>query len=89
VAIETEPPALQRPANALTSIPFRVLWLNNITFFLVANAQRFVFGWLVLDGLQRGEGQQGLVVFTLGLPRRCWCCRRASGRTGTTADGYC
>jgi MFS family permease len=68
VAIETEPPALERPANALTSVPFRVLWLNNITFFLVANAQRFVFGWLVLDGLQRGEGQQGLVVFTLGLP---------------------
>jgi MFS family permease len=71
MAIEAEPttpgrPA--RPANALTSRPYRFLWLNNVTFFLVANAQRFVFGWLVLDGLQRGEGQQGLVVFTLGLP---------------------
>ena len=71
MAIEAEPtlpdrPA--RPANALTSRPFRYLWLNSVTFFLVANAQRFVFGWLVLDGLQRGEGQQGLVVFTLGLP---------------------
>jgi MFS family permease len=74
VAIETEPtpPADRarpaRPPNALTSPPFRFLWLNNVTFFLVANAQRFVFGWLVLDGLQRGEGAQGLVVFTLGLP---------------------
>ncbi|HSL74773.1 MAG TPA: MFS transporter [Ilumatobacteraceae bacterium] len=74
MTIETEPstpaePARPgRPANALTSRPFRFLWLNNVTFFLVANAQRFVFGWLVLDGLQRGEGQQGLVVFTLGLP---------------------
>ncbi len=58
----------ERPANALTSPQFRLLWSNNVTFFLVANAQRFVFGWLVLDGLQRGEGAQGLIVFTLGLP---------------------
>ena len=65
MAIETP---TQRPANALTSRQFRFLWFNNVTFFLVANAQRFVFGWLVLDGLQRGEGTQGLVVFTLGLP---------------------
>ena len=57
-----------RPSNALTSPQFRLLWFNNVAFFLVANAQRFVFGWLVLDGLQRGEGIQGLVVFTLGLP---------------------
>lgn len=54
--------------NALSIRPFRYLWLNNVTFFLVTNAQRFVFGWLVLDGLQRGEGIQGIVVFTLGLP---------------------
>ncbi len=58
----------ERPANALASRQFRFLWFNNVTFFLVANAQRFVFGWLVLDGLQLGEGTQGLVVFTLGLP---------------------
>lgn len=58
----------QRPANALTVDSFRLLWFNNVTFFLVANAQRFVFGWLVLDGLQRGESEQGLVVFALGLP---------------------
>jgi MFS family permease len=57
-----------RPANALRSPAFRNLWSNNVTFFLVVNAQRFVFGWLVLDGLQRGEGEQGLVVFALGIP---------------------
>ena len=39
-----------------------------MAFFLVVNAQRFVFGWLVLDGLQRSESIQGLVVFTLGVP---------------------
>ncbi len=54
--------------NALAFRPFRYLWLTNLTFFLVSNAQRFVFGWLVLDGLQRDEGIQGIVVFTLGLP---------------------
>ncbi len=74
MAIETEPTPSEHPAdpvrppNPLRTGSFRYLWLTNVTFFLVANAQRFVFGWLVLDGLQRGEGQQGLVVFTLGLP---------------------
>ena len=47
---------------------FRNLWFNNVAFFLVVNAQRFVFGWLVLDGLLRSESVQGLVVFTLGIP---------------------
>jgi MFS family permease len=60
--------AVHRPPSPLSSRPFRNLWFNNIAFFLVVNAQRFVFGWLVLDGLQRSEGIQGLVVFTLGLP---------------------
>lgn len=60
--------AVERPASPLASRPFRNLWFNNVTFFLVTNAQRFVFGWLVLDGLQRSEGIQGLVVFTLGVP---------------------
>jgi MFS family permease len=60
--------AALRPANPLTTPAFRNLWLNIVTFFLVANAQRFVFGWLVLDGLLRSESVQGLVVFTLGLP---------------------
>ena len=57
-----------RPANPLTVSAFRNLWINNVAFFLVVNAQRFVFGWLVLDGLLRSESIQGLVVFTLGLP---------------------
>jgi MFS family permease len=59
---------VEKPANALTVRSFRHLWFNNVTFFLVSNAQRFVFGWLVLDGLLRSEGVQGFVVFTLGLP---------------------
>ena len=57
-----------RPANPLTVRAFRNLWINNVAFFLVVNAQRFVFGWLVLDGLLRSESIQGLVVFTLGVP---------------------
>lgn len=61
-------PAATRPANALSTPAFRNLWSNNVTFFLVMNAQRFVFGWLVLDGLRRGESEQGLVVFALGIP---------------------
>ena len=58
----------ERTANALTVRPFRLLWLNNIPFFLVVNAQRFAFGWIVLDLLLRDEGAQGLVAFTLGIP---------------------
>jgi MFS family permease len=57
-----------RPANPLAVPAFRNLWFNNVAFFLVVNAQRFVFGWLVLDGLLRSESVQGLVVFTLGVP---------------------
>ncbi len=60
--------AAARPANPLTVPAFRNLWFNNVTFFLVGNAQRFVFGWLVLDGLLRSESIQGLVVFALGVP---------------------
>ncbi len=57
-----------RSPGALANPNFRLLWGNNIAYFLVANAERFVFGWLVLDGLQRSEKDQGLVVFTLGVP---------------------
>lgn len=57
-----------RPPSALSIPNFRFLWANNIAFFLVANAERFVYGWLVLEGLKRGEREQGLIVFTLGLP---------------------
>ena len=59
---------LDKPANALTNPAFRYLWLNSIFYFLVVNAQRFVFGWFVLDGLQRAESDQGLAVFALGIP---------------------
>jgi predicted MFS family arabinose efflux permease len=55
-------------AGALANRNFRLLWSNNIAFFLVSNAERFVFGWLVLEGLNRGEREQGLVVSALGLP---------------------
>ncbi len=47
---------------------FRFLWFNNIAFFIVANAERFAYSWLVLEGLDLGQREQGLVVFTLGLP---------------------
>ena len=56
------------PSNALRVRSFRYLWLNSITFALVMNATRFVYGWVVLDGLNRSESQQGLVVFLLGIP---------------------
>ncbi|MFK7916520.1 MAG: MFS transporter [Ilumatobacter sp.] len=58
----------ERAANAITVPAFRNLWSCNIAFFLVINAQRFAFGWVVLDLLLRDEGTQGLVVFTLGAP---------------------
>lgn len=61
-------PVATRPKNALTVQPFRLLWCNNVFYFLVINAQRFVFGWFVLDGLQRAEQDQGIAVFALGIP---------------------
>lgn len=60
--------AAERPTNALTVPAFRHLWLNNVAFFMAANAQRFVFAWFVLDGLDRAESDQGVIVFALGLP---------------------
>ena len=59
---------VQRPVNAIHVPSFRRLWSCNVAFFLVMNAQRFAFGWVVLDLLLRDEGSQGLVVFTLGAP---------------------
>lgn len=56
------------PTNPLRVAAFRQLWLNNITFAMVMNAIRFVYGWVVLDGLDQGESAQGLVVFLLGIP---------------------
>lgn len=56
------------PDRPLQVPAFRSLWLNQLTFFFVSNSLRFVFGWVVLDGLERNESIQGLVVFMLGLP---------------------
>ena len=64
----TQPAEAQRPPGALTVPAFRYLWLNNALYAIVANAQRFTFGWLVLDGLGRDEFWQGLVTFALGIP---------------------
>ena len=64
----TDEVAVERPRSALSIPNFRFLWANNIAFFLVANAERFVYGWLVLEGLKLGEREQGFIVFTLGLP---------------------
>ena len=57
-----------RHKNAFTVPAFRYLWLNNLAFVMASNAQRFVFAWYVLDGLDRSESEQGLVVFMLGVP---------------------
>lgn len=54
--------------SPLTEPNFRWLWFNNIGYFIVVNAQRFVFAWFVLDGLNKAEREQGLVVFALGIP---------------------
>ncbi len=56
------------PSNALGVLSFRYLWLNSITFYMVANALRFVYGWIALEGLDANESVQGLMVFLLGLP---------------------
>lgn len=56
------------PTNALAVPAFRSLWINSVTFYLVSNALRFVYGWVILDGLDRGEAWQGAGVFVLGLP---------------------
>lgn len=56
------------PKGALTVAAFRWLWFNNAFFFIVLNAQRFAFGWLVLDRLDGDERTQGIAVFALGIP---------------------
>ena len=66
--IEATPSERERPAGALTVPAFRHLWVNNAIYMVVVNAQRFTFGWLVLDGLGRDEFWQGLVTFSLGIP---------------------
>ena len=56
------------PTTAMAIPAFRAFWVNGLTFFMAANALRFVYGWVVLDGLERGEAWQGFVVFVLGIP---------------------
>ena len=36
---------------------FRQLWLNNAIYMVVVNAQRFTFGWLVGEIIQRVTGR--------------------------------
>ena len=61
-------PSKPSPLGALRVRDFRRLWGNNIAYFMTVNALRFVLGWYVLDGINRGEREQGLVVFALGIP---------------------
>ncbi len=56
------------PTGALRIPDFRRLWANNVAYFIAFNALRFVFSWYVLDGLNRGESEQGYVVFAIGIP---------------------
>ena len=58
----------EKPPGALRVPAFRHLWVNNALYMVVVNAQRFTFGWLVLDGLGRDESWQGLITFALGIP---------------------
>ena len=54
--------------NALALPDYRRLWINNLIYMFVSNAQRFAIGWLVLDGLGGNEIRQGMAVFMLGAP---------------------
>ena len=38
-----------RALEAFESRPFRLLWLNTVSFSLIQGIQRFAFVWLVLD----------------------------------------
>ena len=58
----------EEPRNALSVPDYRRLWINNLVYMFVSNAQRFAVGWLVLDGLAGDETRQGLAVFMLGIP---------------------
>jgi predicted MFS family arabinose efflux permease len=59
---------LAAPTNALRYPNYRRVWFNNLLYMLVANAQRFTFGWYVLNGLDRGETWQAASAFALGIP---------------------
>lgn len=63
---DSNPPEEVR--NALSVPDYRRLWVNNLVYMFVSNAQRFAVGWLVLDGLGGNETRQGMAVFMLGIP---------------------
>jgi MFS family permease len=65
---ETTAAESEAARGPLQVAPFRYLWLNNITYAMVMNAVRFVYGWVVLDALGRSESAQGLAIFVLGAP---------------------
>ena len=54
--------------NALSLPNYRRLWINNLIYMFVGNAQRFAIGGLVLDGLGGIETRQGMAVFMMGFP---------------------
>jgi MFS family permease len=47
---------------------FRLLWLNAVSYQLIAAADRFTFVWLVDDTLDAPAWASGFVVFMLGFP---------------------
>jgi MFS family permease len=47
---------------------FRLLWLNAVSYQLIAAADRFTFVWLVDDTLDAPPWASGFVVFMLGFP---------------------
>ena len=65
---QPDPNAPEGVRNALSVPDYRRLWINNLVYMFVSNAQRFAVGWLVLDGLGGNETSQGMAVFMLGIP---------------------
>jgi predicted MFS family arabinose efflux permease len=57
-----------KKAGPLSYPNFRRVWFNNLLYMLVANAQRFTFGWFVLDGLEQKQKWQAVAAFALGIP---------------------
>ena len=68
VSDESDDVAGHEITNALSVPDYKRLWLNNLIYMFVGNAQRFAVGWLVLDGFGGNETRQGLAVFMLGIP---------------------
>ncbi|HJP40679.1 MAG TPA: MFS transporter, partial [Dehalococcoidia bacterium] len=80
MAVTTEPDVVEQssppPASgglslqtfsAFRSAPFRLLWLNTLSFVLSQSIRQFAFVWLALE-LGGGGRTLGLIAFALGLP---------------------